>query len=265
MFISELLSLFLVIFIGIRSLNGISETTKSNTSAFCVFLIWLNELVIISRYVLSISSNNRTGLDHTDSETPSQIVVPSQNVTTTEYNRENLDRASMEVHKLEGSIDMDHRFEVYEPTEFNNNRLKLNTSEIANEDHVSMKSIIKLTPLEIDGKIDKASKVIQKSDSNTSALNTYAANTVLSSSRILQNSSRRVDLNSVVVKNYLNPDANATHTENNYSRNSEFSRAEVQRPPEPLSTIVEEIKIQEFLEKSKKINVNFGNMGLGFK
>lgn len=75
-FISEFLCLLLVIFIGIRSLNSISENTKYYTSAFCVFIIWITEFVIVTRFVLSIVMHKKSSLEIDQNETSSAVVVP---------------------------------------------------------------------------------------------------------------------------------------------------------------------------------------------
>jgi hypothetical protein len=82
-FVTELLSLFLVIFIGIRSLS-LGPNSKYYVTIFCVFLIWLSEAVIVARFYFAVreKSEAQTQAAALD-ETSPQIVtehVPQNSV-----------------------------------------------------------------------------------------------------------------------------------------------------------------------------------------
>lgn len=53
-FISEFFTLLLVLLIGFRSLGNVADSLHIGTSIICVCILWLNELVIIIRFILTI-------------------------------------------------------------------------------------------------------------------------------------------------------------------------------------------------------------------
>ena len=176
---SEVLCLVLVIFIGIRSLNSISATTKANTSAICVFLIWLTEAIIVIRYVLAISSNTRNALEPMGQETASAAVVPTLNVITENGRDGNLKAFTGKESDLGKSIDSDNQIEIYQPKEFYNQSKKLNPTEI-NFDSVSKRPMAPSAPSEIDKRIERFSGINQRLDDPQNTLNN---NTLISSNR----------------------------------------------------------------------------------
>ena len=53
-FLSELSLLILVVLIGIRSMDTLSDSNKYKASIFCVSIIWLAEFLILLRFILRI-------------------------------------------------------------------------------------------------------------------------------------------------------------------------------------------------------------------
>ena len=53
-FLTELLSLILVLIIGVRSMDGISESFKNSATVVCIVIIWMNEAVICARFVFRL-------------------------------------------------------------------------------------------------------------------------------------------------------------------------------------------------------------------
>jgi hypothetical protein len=82
-FACEFLSLILVIFIGIRSLD-LGPNSKYYLSVFCVFLIWLTEAVIVGRFGFAIllRSENHTRTTALDETSPQVVTehVPQNSV-----------------------------------------------------------------------------------------------------------------------------------------------------------------------------------------
>jgi hypothetical protein len=75
-FISEFFCLFLVVLIGIRSLDNLSDDAKYYLSCGCVFVIWITEISIVARYVLAVVISKKTSLDTLANETQSPAVMP---------------------------------------------------------------------------------------------------------------------------------------------------------------------------------------------
>jgi hypothetical protein len=80
-FVAESLCLVLVVFIGIRSLNGISDNTKYYTSAMCVLLIWLAEISIIVRFALSIINLGQSSTQPEPAETITAVVPVAEQLS----------------------------------------------------------------------------------------------------------------------------------------------------------------------------------------
>ena len=179
--LSEILCLVLVVFISIRSLDWISDSTKANSSGMCVLLIWITEVVIIVRYVLAISSSTRTALEPLGGETASAIVAPTFNSTTEnckDLNIKNL--GDVEKEFVEESIENDSHIEIFQPKEFYNINWR-NPKEIKYESE-SQNLMIPPVPSEIDIRIEKVSGIVKKLDINYNFHNTLK-NTVINSKR----------------------------------------------------------------------------------
>lgn len=53
-FLTELLSLFLIIIVGVRSMDRISESFKNSATVGCIVIIWLNEIIICARFLFRL-------------------------------------------------------------------------------------------------------------------------------------------------------------------------------------------------------------------
>ncbi|OMJ74405.1 hypothetical protein SteCoe_26661 [Stentor coeruleus] len=74
--ISEFLCLFLVVLIGIRSLDDLTSNMKYYLTFGCVLIIWVTEITIIVRFILDFVLFKKTSLDTLANETQGPTVVP---------------------------------------------------------------------------------------------------------------------------------------------------------------------------------------------
>ena len=121
-FISELLSLVLILFIGVRLMDGISNKTKYALSSVCVLNVWIIEVVIIIRYALSISTNTQTALESANNETqsPGVITVKDEINDSSFNNNRPLHATEKTVKNLENvseSIDFEEIHDICRPME----------------------------------------------------------------------------------------------------------------------------------------------------
>ena len=257
MIVSESLTLVLVIFIGIRSIDSISDRTKYFSTSFCVFIIWAVELVIVVRYVLAILSHHRLEEISVTSESPMRVVVPVNESHDHQLVSQKRDEPEARIVVTEIESVMSHE-------KFASIRgLKINSiKEIEENDEDSQigmpETVLPVVPMqtrffppssasninefvikrrsfvnsEIDKKIEKKSGIppFRDREEKFSENQEGSSNNILASTRF-----------------------------NDTSVNAS-SRHEAR---ENQSNILEEVKIQEFLRKVDNSKVKFGNKGLG--
>lgn len=241
-FISDFLCLILVIIVGLRSLENLSDDAKYYTSIFCVLIIWATEIVIITRYVLKVVSAQKTSLESLPNETQTPAIAPIMHRTTEDKGKNAIKRFEKSHENLSESINNEHSesnevIETYNPLEpyryikhdFSNN---LNNTVIEPSEIKKKPGTNKVLP-----KIEVVSVPDLKFESR--AMNTYA-----------------FDTNDYTVANRSRADSILASDTN---RNPKTLNGNTDRH----SNISLELKMNNFLEKVNASKLQVGNKGLG--
>lgn len=131
--ISEFFCLLLVVLIGIRSTDNLSDDAKYYLSCSCVFTIWITEISIIARYVLAVVLSKKTSLDTLAIETQSPTVMPAASQTVD-------DKALHSVKRTEVSMD---RLANIDFNDHNKNPRVVSSSDISSpQDHIKNDSAL---------------------------------------------------------------------------------------------------------------------------
>ncbi|OMJ89342.1 hypothetical protein SteCoe_8546 [Stentor coeruleus] len=243
-FISEFFCLILVVIVGIRSLQDLSDDEKYYTSTFCVVIIWTTEIVIITRYVLKVVSVQRTSLDTLVNETQTPAIVPIINRTTEIQGNNIVKRVEKSLENLSESINNENSesnevIETYNPLE---------AYKYLKNDFAGNLNNTVIEPSEAEkNKKPRASKVVPKIQIINAAdlkfegraMNSYA-----------------FDTNDYTVANRSRADSILASDTN---RIQKLPNGQTDRH----SSITLELKMNNFLEKVNASKLQVGNKGLG--
>lgn len=243
-FISEFFCLILVVIVGIRSLQDLSDDEKYYTSTFCVVIIWATEIVIITRYVLKVVLVQRTSLDTLVNETQTPAIVPIINRTTEIQGNNIAKRVEKSLENLSESINNENSesnevIETYNPLE---------AYKYLKNDFTGNLNNTVIEPSEAEkNKKSRTNKVIPKIE--------------IVSAADLKFESRAMNSYAFDTNDY---------TVANRSRADSILASDTNRIQKPLngqtdrhSSITLELKMNNFLEKVNASKLQVGNKGLG--
>lgn len=269
-FISEFLCLFLVVIIGIRSLENLSDNIKFYTSTICVIVIWLTELTIVIRFVLRIYSINITSLETFANDTQNPAIVPISNNLEKQSSAGADKKSDLSIDKLAESIvkekekdeDEEEAIETFAPFQAYkfikpNNNENLNKTAIEHiNDTSETGDIVNRLPAKHETRIFTETS----HETRLNTRNFFESKPETKNFSEIKSESRAITGNSyntndfTVAKKSRKPDI--TQTTNFYiNTSSQYGFKE------RIPNITEELRINNFLEKVNNTKLQVGNRG----
>lgn len=233
-FLSELSLLILVILIGIRSMDTLSESNKYNASISCVSIIWLTELLILLRFILRIIYyQDHPALARASATAANNSIMPitTMNAEDRNHDLKSIHSSKISVYSIERLSDntqLADRTEIYMPNEqYTYINTRFDRENYPNYVHESEGTERKVMTADNDRVIRSANQAMPRLN-----LFTERASTAKDSSMTM------IDPNNL----YSSPSARAVARH--------------------LEEVEEKAKIKDFLSKLHNEHIKVGNKGL---
>jgi hypothetical protein len=276
-FLSEFLLFFFVLIIGFRSLNSVSEETHLFTSICGVCTLWLTQITISTRFILSLFTRLTT--DHLQNSQTSAI-VPAQQPYESDSSP-SIKESNNQAYPSQNNTELNENLENYSIRNFYTSVItkKSETTKDSSSNHIrsNLPPILEVRPsdnfkvpaLDPEMSAYESVEVLQQIDySALSALKTgksskqvdpqFLAVPILSTSDSIDLSRPRRGSRVRPLKEVLSS-----------SKGLEMSHNSILGTPSESATglnrherTVEDLQIKEFLAKSSELNLKVGNKRL---